>query len=105
HLVVLDWMELMPGLIQAIQMDLVSAFIFYIILIVVVAFSILNTFLMAVFERTREFGVLLAIGTTPRRLTKLLLTESVSMTMVGIVIGGINHGFIRTKLKRQHKDE
>ena len=87
HLVVLDWMELMPGLIQAIQMDLVSAFIFYIILIVVVAFSILNTFLMAVFERTREFGVLLAIGTTPRRLTKLLLTESVSMTMVGIVIG------------------
>ena len=87
HLVVLDWMELMPGLIQAIQMDLVSAFIFYIILIVVVAFSILNTFLMAVFERTREFGVLLAIGTTPGRLTKLLLTESVSMTMVGIVIG------------------
>ncbi|UCG67724.1 MAG: ABC transporter permease [Deltaproteobacteria bacterium] len=87
HLVVLDWMELMPGLIQAIQMDLVSGFIFYIILIVVVAFSILNTFLMAVFERTREFGVLLAIGTTPRRLTKLLLTESVSMTMVGIVIG------------------
>jgi len=87
HLVVLDWMELMPGLIQAIQMDLVSAFIFYIILIVVVAFSILNTFLMAVFERTREFGVLLAIGTTPGRLTKLLLTESVIMTMVGIVIG------------------
>jgi len=87
HLVVLDWMELMPGLIQAIQMDLVSGFIFYIILIVVVAFSILNTFLMAVFERTREFGVLLAIGTTPGRLTKLLLTESVSMTMVGIVIG------------------
>ena len=68
-------------------MDLVSGFIFYIILIVVVAFSILNTFLMAVFERTREFGVLLAIGTTPRRLTKLLLTESVIMTMVGIVIG------------------
>ena len=87
HLVALDWMELMPGLIQGIQMDLVSGLIFYFILIVVVAFSILNTFLMCIFERTREFGVLMAIGTTPRRLTKLLLIESTTMTVVGIVIG------------------
>lgn len=86
-LVALDWKELMPGLIQAIRMDLVSGFIFYIILIVVVAFSILNTFLMAIFERTREFGVLMAVGTTPGRLTKLLLIESVTMTGVGIVVG------------------
>jgi len=87
RLVVLDWMELMPGLIEAIKMDLYSGFIFYLILIIVVAFSILNTFLMAVFERTREFGVLLAIGTTPGRLSKLLLIESTTMTIVGIVIG------------------
>ena len=86
-LVVLDWTELMPGLQQAIKMDLVSGIIFYLILILVVAFSILNTFLMAIFERTKEFGVLMAIGITPGRLTKLLLIESVSMTMVGIVIG------------------
>ena len=84
---VLDWMELMPGLIQGIQMDLVSGFIMYIILIVVVAFSILNTFLMAIFERKREFGVLMAMGTTPGRLTRLLLIESLTMTMVGILIG------------------
>jgi putative ABC transport system permease protein len=88
-LVALDWMELMPGLIEAIQMDLVSGFIFYIILIVVVAFSILNTFLMAIFERTREFGVLMALGATPGRLSKLILLESASMTLVGIAIGVI----------------
>ncbi|MBE9546159.1 MAG: ABC transporter permease [Proteobacteria bacterium] len=86
-LVVLDWMELMPGLIQAIQMDLVSGFIMYFILIVVVAFSILNTFLMAIFERTREFGVLMAMGTTPGRLTKLLLFESAGITFIGIIVG------------------
>jgi putative ABC transport system permease protein len=86
-LVVLDWMELMPGLIEAIQMDLVSGFIFYIILIVVVAFSILNTFLMAIFERTREFGVFMAMGTTPGRLSRLLLLESAGITMMGIIIG------------------
>ncbi|MBE9545216.1 MAG: ABC transporter permease, partial [Proteobacteria bacterium] len=49
--------------------------------------SILNTFLMAIFERTREFGVLMAIGTTPGRLSKLLLIESITMTMAGIIIG------------------
>jgi putative ABC transport system permease protein len=87
QLVILDWMELMPGLIQSIKVDLGSGLLFYFILVVVVAFSILNTFLMAVFERTREFGVLLAVGTTPGRLTRLLLLESVTMTLVGIIIG------------------
>jgi ABC-type lipoprotein release transport system permease subunit len=86
-LVVLDWMELMPGLIQVIEMDLVSGFIFYVILIIVVAFSILNTFLMAIFERTKEFGVFMAMGTTPGRLTRLLLLESTALTLLGTVIG------------------
>jgi len=89
NLVVLDWMNLMPGLVEGIQLDLVSGLILYVILIVVVAFSILNTFLMAVFERTKEFGVLMAIGTTPGRLTKILLLESITMTVVGIVFGMI----------------
>jgi ABC-type lipoprotein release transport system permease subunit len=83
----LDWQELMPGLRQAIEMDLVSGLIFYALLIIVVAFSILNTFLMAIFERTKEFGVMMAIGTTPRRLTKILLIESMAMTAIGIIAG------------------
>jgi ABC-type lipoprotein release transport system permease subunit len=86
-LVALDWMELMPGLLEGIQLDMISGMIFYLILIMVVAFSIMNTFLMAIFERTKEFGVLMAVGTSPRRLTKILLIESLSMTMVGIWAG------------------
>ena len=87
YLAVPDWMEIMPGLLQGIQMDLVSGIIMYIILIIVVAFSIFNTFLMAVFERTREFGVMIAIGTTPSRITKLVMFESGCMTIVGIILG------------------
>ena len=86
-LIVLDWNELMPGLRQSIEMDLISGLIFYLLLLLVVAFSILNTFLMAIFERTREFGVMMAIGTTPGRLTKILLIESMAMTFVGVVVG------------------
>ena len=86
-LTVLDWNELMPGLRQSIEMDLISGLIFYLLLVLVVAFSILNTFLMAIFERTRELGVLMAIGTTPGRLTKVLLIESMTMTAIGIAAG------------------
>lgn len=86
-LVVLDWEDLMPGLRQAINMDLVSGSIFYLILIMVVAFSILNTFLMAIFERTYEFGIMMAMGTKPQRLTRLVLAESTGMTLVGVAAG------------------
>ncbi|MBU8849624.1 MAG: FtsX-like permease family protein [Desulfobacterales bacterium] len=87
YLAVPDWMEIMPGLLQGIQIDLFSGIIMYIILIIVVAFSIFNTFLMAIFERTREFGVMMAIGTSPSRITKLVMFESICMTIVGIVLG------------------
>jgi putative ABC transport system permease protein len=88
-LTVLDWMQLMPGLLQGIEMDLVSSFIFYLVLIVVVTFSILNTFLMSILERTHEFGVLMAIGAKPGRLSKLVIQESMAMTLLGILSGMI----------------
>jgi len=86
-LVALEWHALMPGLLQGIQLDLISGFIFYLVLIMVVAFSILNTFLMAIFERTHEFGVLMALGTTPGRLRRLVLLESSVLTLVGVMAG------------------
>jgi len=77
----------MPGLVQAIKLDLTGGLIFYFILIIVVAFSILNTFLMAVFERTREFGIMLAMGTAPGRLSKILFMESMAQTLLGVLLG------------------
>jgi ABC-type antimicrobial peptide transport system permease subunit len=42
---------------------------------------------MAILERTYEFGILMAMGTKPGRLTRLVLTESAGMTLVGVVSG------------------
>ena len=84
---VMTWEELTPGLKQSIELDLISGIIMYFILVVVVAFSILNTFFMAIFERKKEFGVLMSIGMKPRRLVGLMLLESMSMTGVGIFFG------------------
>ena len=84
---VMTWEELTPGLKQSIELDLISGIIMYFILVVVVAFSIVNTFFMAIFERKKEFGVLMSIGMKPGRLVRLMLLESLSMTWVGLVLG------------------
>ena len=93
-LVALDWETLMPGLKQAIQADLTSAWFMYAVLIVLVAFSVLNTQLMSVLERTREFGVIMALGIKPRRLALLVLLETFLMASLGLVIGVLLGSFV-----------
>jgi ABC-type lipoprotein release transport system permease subunit len=100
NLRVYDWMEILPGLLQSIQMDLVSGLIMYLILIIVVAFSILNTFLMSIFERTREFGVMMALGTTPGRLMRLVMLESSAITVFGMILGMILGSLITLYFQR-----
>ncbi len=87
ELVVLEWDELQPGLKQAIQADLASAWFMYGVLIILVAFSVLNTQLMSVLERTREFGVMMALGVKPTRLGALVMTETALMSALGLSIG------------------
>ncbi|MGD8572085.1 MAG: FtsX-like permease family protein, partial [Gammaproteobacteria bacterium] len=88
-IVVLGWDELLPGMKEAIQVDKTFGFIFYGILIAIVVFSILNTFLMSVLERTREFGLMLALGARPTRIAALMVLESAMLTLLGLVIGMI----------------
>ena len=55
----------------------------------IVAVGILNSVLMSVLERTREFGVLKAIGTRPSGILKLIITETLLMSSIGIVVGAV----------------
>jgi putative ABC transport system permease protein len=87
ELLVLDWNALHPGLEQAIQADFSSAWFMYGVLIILVAFSVLNTQLMSVLERTREFGVITALGVKPRKLASLVMLETVLMALIGLAIG------------------
>lgn len=86
-LVVLDWDELVPGIKQLIQTDMVQNWITYMALIVIVTLSIMNTFLMSVLERTREFGIMLALGISPLRLGTMVVLESAFLTLLGLAIG------------------
>ncbi|MCG6921494.1 MAG: FtsX-like permease family protein [Acidobacteria bacterium] len=91
-LVALDWEQLVPGLKQAIQADMSSAMFMYLVLIVLVAFSVLNTQLMSVLERTKEFGIVTALGVSPGRLGRLVLLEATLMGLMGLVIGVVLGG-------------
>jgi putative ABC transport system permease protein len=84
---VLTWDQLLEGLKQGISMDAAIGWFLYAVLVFVVTFSILNTFLMAVLERTREFGVLLALGTRPGFLGGVVMAESLLLLLVGLVVG------------------
>ncbi len=95
RLVLRNWDELQPGLRQAIQADMTSAWFMYMVLIVLVAFSVLNTQLMSVLERTREFGTMLALGLKPARLARLVMQETALMTGLGLVLG-VAGGFLLT---------
>lgn len=81
------WDDLQLGLRQAIQADLTSNSFMYIVLIVLVAFSVLNTQLMSVLERTREFGTMMALGLKPSRLSRLVMLETALMTGLGLMLG------------------
>ncbi len=86
---IMGWDDLMPELMQYVVMDRTSAYIFYFVLYLTVAFGVLNTIQMSVFERTREFGVMLAIGTRPNQILSLVIIESIVITLIGILLGSL----------------
>ncbi len=97
NIVVHDWDALEPGLKQTIKADISSAAFTYFILVILVAFSVLNTQTMSVLERTHEFGIVMALGLKPGRLGRLVLLESGLMggmgALFGILVGGAITGY------------
>lgn len=81
------WRESMPELEQLILLDDAGMYVMLAILVVVVGFGILNTILMAVLERKREFGVVLALGLKPRAIFTIVYLESLLLALVGLAIG------------------
>ena len=81
------WQEVMPDLAQSVVLDKAGMYGMIGILVVVVSFGIFNTILMAVLERKREFGVVLALGLRPRAIFRIVYIESILLAGVGLVLG------------------
>ncbi len=83
---VLEWKEVSPLLAQSIEMFDSFIWVFFLIIYLAMAFGVVNIMLMAVLDRTRELGVMRAVGTTPGQV--LVLLEASLLGVAGIVVGG-----------------
>jgi ABC-type lipoprotein release transport system permease subunit len=84
---VMHWKEIQPDL--AMMTDMVQMFyaVFMAIILAALAFGIVNTMLMVVLERTKELGMLTAIGMNKKRVFNMIMLESVFLSLVGGVAG------------------
>jgi ABC-type lipoprotein release transport system permease subunit len=81
------WKELAPDAAMMNDFMIFYYFIFIGIIMLALAFGIINTMLMAILERTKELGMLMAIGLNRRRVFNMIMLETVFLTVVGAVIG------------------
>jgi ABC-type lipoprotein release transport system permease subunit len=82
-----SWYELSPELRYITDMGGSITFYIMIVIMLALAFGILNTMLMAIFERMRELGMLLAIGMSKLRVFLMIMLESVILTLTGATAG------------------
>jgi ABC-type lipoprotein release transport system permease subunit len=84
---VLDWQRLAPEMVSLVELTELAGIFVLVLVFVAAAAGVANTMMMATFERTREFGMLLALGTHPSRLVRLIVAESFTLGLIGALIG------------------
>ena len=87
NILAVSWETAMPNLANAIKLDYASQKFIFIIILLIVTIGVINTLLMSVMERMREFGVILAIGSKPMTLRTLIMLEAVIMGLLAAAIG------------------
>ncbi|WP_281239112.1 ABC transporter permease [Flavobacterium praedii] len=84
---IMNWMEIAPELRLTVSVGDQMVFIFMGIILLALAFGIVNTMMMAVLERTREIGMLLALGMNKFKIFMMILLETFFLILAGCPIG------------------
>jgi ABC-type lipoprotein release transport system permease subunit len=82
------WQQIAPDMARLIETQDTWVGIMLFIIFAIAALTVMNTMLMAVFERTREFGVLKSIGMKPRQVFGLIVIETAGLALIATVVGG-----------------
>ena len=84
---IMTWDEMLPDLVQNIELDNASGIIMIIILYIVIAFGVFGTVMMMTSERQKEFGILISVGMKKTRLIIVTMVESIFISLLGIAAG------------------
>jgi ABC-type lipoprotein release transport system permease subunit len=86
---VLDWQTAEPGMNELVELLGVMWVFVLVLVFVAAAAGVANTALMSTFERTHEFGMLLALGTAPSRIVGMIVLESLALGATGALFGTV----------------
>jgi ABC-type lipoprotein release transport system permease subunit len=84
---VLTWKQALPEIVGLVQRDKEGNNLFLVFIGLIAGFGVLNTVLMSVMERIREFGVLLSLGMPKATLRRLVMLEGTMLGLVSVAIG------------------
>ena len=85
----LTWIDANANLFAALKLEKLTMFILLLLIIVVAAFAIAAILMMMVVRKTREIGVLRALGMTKHRIRRLFILEGLWLGIAGVVLGNI----------------
>ncbi len=86
-LMVLGWDEFNPEFFSALKLEKIVMFVILLLIVLVAAFNIIGTLVMIVIEKTREIGILRAMGTSHRQILAIFLLQGLIVGLVGIAVG------------------
>ena len=89
-----DWHEYLSSIIEAMQIDRVSGMITLWVLIALIFFVVMIYAYLAIYSRTKEVGIMRAIGTSPKQIIMVLVTETLIVAGISILIGAVLGGWI-----------
>jgi len=81
------WKQLSPVLSQSVELSNQYMWIMYLIVYIALAFGIINAFLMEIFERVREFGIMMSLGMRPSSIFLMIVYEALFLGIFGAIIG------------------
>lgn len=82
-----SWQEFAADFYRAMQADKNGMYLSLVVVVIIAAITVLNTVLMSVMERQREYGVLKAIGTRPNDIVKMIMAETSLLALLSIILG------------------
>ena len=86
---VMSWKERNPFMVMILDVQDFGIFILIGLLFTAIVFTIINSFLMVIFERIHEFGILMANGTRPFQIRVMLYVEALFIALIGIAVGSL----------------